>query len=284
MPFLVIGSTLLYVWPGETERLFAWTIKPELTPLLMGAGYASGVVFFLFVARSKRWLEVSFGFVGITVFATLMGIATILHWEKFNHDHITFFGWTRAVRDHTVPRARTVVLQRPVATRPVTARRGGAAAGRVALGVIGSTFFVVGLVIFVKPSLAVEHWPWDVTPLTARVVGASRRSTSAGRPPPSTSAGPRCASRASASSPESRCCCSGSSVRGTTCTPTGRAREYLGAQLALFTLLASLIVTMSRRRSANGSRRVLGSRRGLVARARRADRDVHAREPSSLGS
>ena len=44
--------------------------------------------------------------------------------------------------------------------------------GRVALGVIGSAFFVVGLVIFVKPSLAVEHWPWDVTPLTARVVAS----------------------------------------------------------------------------------------------------------------
>ena len=148
VPFLVIGSTLLYVWPGETERLFAWTIRPELTPLLMGAGYASGVVFFLFVARSKRWLEVSFGFVGITVFATLMGIATILHWEKFNHDHITFFGWTAlyAITPFLVPALwfynggwRPGPVEPPDVEVPFP--------GPVALGVIGSAFLLASLIV-----------------------------------------------------------------------------------------------------------------------------------------
>ena len=251
VPFLVIGSTLLYVWPGETERLFAWTIKPELTPLLMGAGYASGVVFFLFVARSKRWLEVSFGFVGVTVFATLMGIATILHWEKFNHDHITFFGWTAlyAITPFLVPALwfsnggwRPGPVEPPDVELPFP--------GRVALGVIGSAFFVVGLVIFVKPSLAVEHWPWDVTPLTARVV-ASFTALNVGW---------------AAAALDKRWCALRipciSQLTGVTLLLLGIVRAwddvhtdrtstwiYLGAQLALFTLLASLIVTMSRRRS-----------------------------------
>jgi hypothetical protein len=93
VPILTAAAIGLYGWPGSTERTFAWTIHPDLTPLVMGAGYASGVVFFLFVARGGRWLDVSFGFIGVSAFATLMAIATIIHWEKFNHNHASFFGW-----------------------------------------------------------------------------------------------------------------------------------------------------------------------------------------------
>ena len=90
---LAASSIGLYGWPGETERYFAWTIKPDLTPLLMGAGYASGIVFFFYVTRARSWLEVSFGFVGIAVFSTLMLIATVVHWDRFDHDHPVFFAW-----------------------------------------------------------------------------------------------------------------------------------------------------------------------------------------------
>jgi len=44
VPILALAPVGLYGWHGETERLFAWTIEPDMTPLPMGAGYASGVV------------------------------------------------------------------------------------------------------------------------------------------------------------------------------------------------------------------------------------------------
>ena len=170
---LGLAAVGLYGWPGETERLFAWTIKPDLTPLLMGAGYASGIVFFLYVTRARRWLEVSFGFVGVTTFVTLMTIATIIHWEKFNHDHPAFIAW---VVLYTIT---------PFLVPALWVYNGGWQPGpvgrldvevppwaRVALGVVGGALFLIGLVIFLKPSVAVEHWPWDVTPLTARVVAS----------------------------------------------------------------------------------------------------------------
>jgi hypothetical protein len=156
---LAVGG--LYGWPGDTEDTFAWTINPDATPLLMGAGYASGVVFFWLVAtRGRRWLEVSFGFVGVGVFATLMGIATIIHWDRFNHDHPTFWAWVAlyAVTPLLVP---ALWLGNGGYER---ARAGDSeerlpAWARLALGVGGGGFFLAGLIIFIWPSIAVDHWP-----------------------------------------------------------------------------------------------------------------------------
>lgn len=174
VPVLVLAAVGLYGWPGETERTFAWTIKPDLTPILMGAGYASGVVFFLLVAsRGRRWLEVSFGFVGVTAFATLMGIATIIHWDKFNHDHPSFWGWVALYAVTPFLVAGLWVYNggwRPLQAGATEPRLPPWA--RVALAAAGGGSFAVGLAVFVSPNLAVEHWPWDVSPLTARVVAS----------------------------------------------------------------------------------------------------------------
>jgi len=31
------------------------------------------------------------GFVAVGTFASFMGVATILHWDRFNHHHIAFW-------------------------------------------------------------------------------------------------------------------------------------------------------------------------------------------------
>ncbi|WP_341472111.1 hypothetical protein [Candidatus Chlorohelix allophototropha] len=38
MPFLLVAFVLLYLFPNDTDTLFAWTIKPTMTPLIM-VGY-----------------------------------------------------------------------------------------------------------------------------------------------------------------------------------------------------------------------------------------------------
>ena len=43
IPFLVVAFVILYLLPNMTDQLFAWTIMPRMSALLMGAGYASGV-------------------------------------------------------------------------------------------------------------------------------------------------------------------------------------------------------------------------------------------------
>ena len=55
IPFLVAAFVILYLLPDSTDRLFAWTIVPRMSALLMGAGYASGIYFFTRVVRAPRW-------------------------------------------------------------------------------------------------------------------------------------------------------------------------------------------------------------------------------------
>jgi hypothetical protein len=46
-PFLVTAFVMLYLFPNDTEQLFAWTIKPSMTALMMGGGYVTGSYFFI---------------------------------------------------------------------------------------------------------------------------------------------------------------------------------------------------------------------------------------------
>lgn len=38
VPFLAVAFLVLYGLPGWTTEFFAWTIRPDMTPILMGAG------------------------------------------------------------------------------------------------------------------------------------------------------------------------------------------------------------------------------------------------------
>ena len=38
VPVLVAAWAILYLFPGDTERLWAWPVRPPLTAMVMGAG------------------------------------------------------------------------------------------------------------------------------------------------------------------------------------------------------------------------------------------------------
>lgn len=42
---------------------------------------------------AEQWHTVKGGFVPVGTFATLMGVATILHWGKFTHSYVAFWLW-----------------------------------------------------------------------------------------------------------------------------------------------------------------------------------------------
>ena len=91
IPFLVVAFGILYLLPDHTQELFAWTIRPRMTSMMLGAAYLGGAYFFVCTATFARWHWVKVGFLPVTTFATCMGIATLLHWGMFNHSHISFF-------------------------------------------------------------------------------------------------------------------------------------------------------------------------------------------------
>jgi hypothetical protein len=93
IPFLVVAFGVLYPWPRDTGRLFAWQIKPTITPMILGSVYLGGAYFFLRAVTARQWHTVKGGFIPVGTFATLMGVATILHWDQFTHAHVAFWLW-----------------------------------------------------------------------------------------------------------------------------------------------------------------------------------------------
>jgi hypothetical protein len=172
IPFLLVAFAVLYPWPSDTGRLFAWTIKSSMTSMVLGSAYLGGAYFFVRVVLASRWHTVKAGFIAVALFASLLGITTIAHWDKFNHHHVAFWLWSglyfttpflvigawlaNGVRQ--TPRSPDEVVLSP-ATRRV-------------IGATGVLAVAAGLSLFLAPQWSIELWPWALTPLTARVLGA----------------------------------------------------------------------------------------------------------------
>jgi hypothetical protein len=172
IPFLLAAFVILYLFPGDTKRLFAWTINPTMTAMVLASAYLGGSYFFVRVLHEPRWSTVKTGFVSVALFTSLLSVATIIHWDKFNHQHIAF--WTWAGLYFTTPILVTggwLANRRFAATAGVNEGR-LSSAGRWIVGLTGMLALVQGIVMFVAPSLVIEIWPWALTPLTCRVIGA----------------------------------------------------------------------------------------------------------------
>ncbi|HEY0259934.1 MAG TPA: hypothetical protein VGC18_08800 [Lacisediminihabitans sp.] len=173
LPFLVLASAILYILPRHTDTLFAWTITPPLTAMFLASAYIGGIWFFAQVLRSPSWGQVSRGYGAVLVFATLAGIATIIHWDRFHFWHISFMAWATLYVTTPVVIATIIVVNRGRSIRsarasevvlPFAVRLGGI--------IVGGCALVTGVVVFVAPGLIAPTWAWTVTPLTARIVGA----------------------------------------------------------------------------------------------------------------
>lgn len=179
--FCILVPALVVLWgmPDETADLWAWTIMPELTPVFMGAGYGAGAFFFWRTYRAERWHPSSAGVFGAAFFATLMLIATVIHWDKFNQGDapflaaFCFYAWVLVYilspfvvmwlwwRNHQLD-PRNAEPRDPIV--PGTVRLG---ARLFAAGAL-----VAATVLFVSPDTAFDIWPWTLTPLTAKVLAS----------------------------------------------------------------------------------------------------------------
>jgi hypothetical protein len=171
-PFLLAAFVLLYLFPGDTGRLFAWTINSTMTSMVLASAYLGGSFFFIRVLRETRWNVVKTGFLSVALFASLLGVATIVHWDKFNHHHVAFWLWAGLY--FTTPflvMGAWFANGRFASSAGVDELRLGGVA-RWIVGLIGLLALVQGVVMFLAPTQVIAIWPWMLTPLTSRVVGA----------------------------------------------------------------------------------------------------------------
>jgi hypothetical protein len=172
VPFLVAAFAILYLFPDHTQELFAWGIQPRMSAMMLGAAYLGGAYFFVRTAADARWHWVKVGFLPVTTFATLMGIATILHWERFNHGSLSFFAWVGLY--FTTPFIVFLLWLRNRSTDPgpTSHDRRVPRLVRLVIGIVGSLTLLTSPVLFLQPGFMISTWPWQLTPLTARVMGA----------------------------------------------------------------------------------------------------------------
>ena len=173
IPFLVVAFIILFIFPHQTEMLFAWKIQPSMSAMMLGSAYAGGIYFFTGVLRSKQWHQVKVGFLPVITFASLLGIATILHWDKFNHSHVSFFAWAGLY--FTTPFIVFLVWLRnrnqdtgEISDKDTMIPH----MARLIMGTFGAITLTISLFLFLQPSMIISLWPWTLTPLTARVMGA----------------------------------------------------------------------------------------------------------------
>ncbi len=173
-PFLLVAFVLLYGFPGETPRLWAWPIQSQLTSMLLASAYLGGCYFFLRVlVHERRWATIRMGLVSVALFATLLGVATVVHWDRFSHGKLAFWLWAGLY--FTAPLlvvAAWVANQRWAATPTPDEPRLGRGS-RTVVALAGGLAVLTGAFLFVAPALAIPVWPWPLTPLTCRVVAAT---------------------------------------------------------------------------------------------------------------
>jgi hypothetical protein len=173
IPFLIAAFIILYGFPTETGQLFAWKLQPTMSAMMLAAAYAGGIYFFVAVLLGKRWHRVKVGLLPVTAFASSLGIATIIHWDRFNHAHVAFYAWAGLYfstplivlavwllnrgRDPLLPEARDAVIP---------------PGARLAVGAAGAVTLAIAIVLLVHPQVLITAWPWKLTPLTGRVMAA----------------------------------------------------------------------------------------------------------------
>ena len=172
VPFLVLAFLVLVPRPGDTKRLFAWQILPTMSPMILGSVYIGGAYFFFRAVRAAQWHTVAGGFPSVGTFATLMGIATVLHWDRFIHSNVAFWLWVALY--FTTP----VIVFAVFFRNQREYRRGGEGDLRISplaarvIVAAGCLATLTSAFLYLFPHRAVALWPWHLTPLTAQMLGA----------------------------------------------------------------------------------------------------------------
>lgn len=170
---LVLAAGLdLFVLTEHTDKLFAWTIDSPLTAAFLGAGYLAAACLDGVSARQKLWAIARVPLPAVLVFTTTTLVVTLMHLETFHMD--SFFGWAWLVTYGLLPPSVLAVLlwQRrigggdPPRVAPLPAWL------RVATSVVAVGITLLGAALVFVPSDALSWWPWGLTVLTSRAVGA----------------------------------------------------------------------------------------------------------------
>ncbi|MBY5161606.1 hypothetical protein [Salsipaludibacter albus] len=174
-----LAGIQLFVFSERTDRYFAWTIEPSLTAAFLGASYWASAAFELSAGRRRQWHRARIAVPTVFVFTSLTLVVTLVHLDRFHLDAELELAtravtWAWIVVYAVVPVLMVVVWWRqarvPGGDPPRVAPLGR---GLRALVVVQAAVLAgTGMPLLVAPTWALPAWPWELTPLTARAIGA----------------------------------------------------------------------------------------------------------------
>ncbi len=173
----VVGP-LLFLFPGSTDTLFAWTIQPPLTAAFLGGGYATALVVEVLAARERVWARGRVFFPAMLLFTSLTLLATLLHLDRFHFNSPglgargTAWAWfiIYIIAPPLMAGLLFLQLRAPGGDPPRLAPL--PPLFRAVIGAQAAIMLGVGALLFFAPGTANTFWPWNLTPLTAQAVGA----------------------------------------------------------------------------------------------------------------
>jgi len=174
-----LAGVQLFVFPTRTEEYFSWTIASPLTAVFLGAAYWSAVALEVAGAQARTWAQGRIAVPTVFVFTTLTLLATLLHLDLFHfgaqHSIATrgvTWAWMAIYAIVPILMVVITVRQRRGRSSDAARTRRLPALVRLALGALVLIFGVVGVRLFLVPDLTTSWWPWQLTPLTSRAIGA----------------------------------------------------------------------------------------------------------------
>lgn len=176
---VALAGLSLFVVPTRTAQWFAWTVEPALTAAVLGAAYWASAVVEATSARARTWADARVAVPGVLVFTALTLVVTLVHLDRFHLGPDVPAG-TRAIAVAwlaiyaVVPVALAVLWLRqrrlpggdPPRTLPLPLWL------RAALGTMAAVLLVAGVALLLAPQTVATAWPWELTPLTGRAIGA----------------------------------------------------------------------------------------------------------------
>ena len=170
---LVLAAGLdLFVLTGHTADYFAWTIASPLTAAFLGAGYLAAACLDALSARERLWAVARVPLPAVLVFTTTTFVVTLVHLDVFHMD--SFFGWAWLVTYGLLPPSVLAVLihQRRVGGGDPPRQSPLPPWLRIVASVFAVAVTLLGAALVLVPSDASKWWPWALTVLTSRAVGA----------------------------------------------------------------------------------------------------------------
>ena len=183
--FLVfLAGLVLFVFPLRTGEWFAWTVNPPMTAVFLGAAYWASAGLEVTGARAAVWDSARLAVWPVFVFTTLTLAVTLVHLDRFHLSpdsppvgQMATWAWLAIYA--AVPVAMAVISWMQIRSRPAVHKTATAARRRVLppalrllLGVIAVVLLIYGVALLAVPGAAAVWWPWQLTELTARAVGA----------------------------------------------------------------------------------------------------------------